>query len=185
MAKKKSIGEETVVISESATKAKSTETVYQFKITLLRVKPPIWRRIQIDDCTLDELHEHVQTSMGWTNSHLHQFKIGEQLYADPMLMEEDFEEFGCQDSTTTMLSDIIPETHKRLRFQYEYDFGDRWKHAILFEGFPQVEVATEYPLCLEGERACPPEDVGGVSGYADFLKAIRAMNRPRQSPCQA
>src|SRR3954467_11283041 len=64
--------------------------VYQFKVTLLETKPPIWRRIQVGDCTLDTLHEHVQTAMGWTNSHLHHFRVGETLYGDPMLLQESF-----------------------------------------------------------------------------------------------
>jgi len=156
-----------------AKKASPSDTVYQFKITLLESHPPIWRRIQVKDCTLDNLHECIQTSMGWTNSHLHHFKIGEQQYGDPMLMEEDFEEFGYRDSTTTMLSDILPKNGKRLLFQYEYDFGDSWHHEVVFEGVVRAESKAKYPLCLEGERACPPEDVGGVRGYADFLNAIQ------------
>ena len=150
----------------------AADTVYQFKITLLENHPPIWRRIQVKDCTLDKLHEHIQTAMGWTNSHLNQFKIGEQRYADPMLMEEDFEEFGYQDSTTTKISSILPKTGKRLRFQYEYDFGDSWDHEVLFEGVVRAESKVKYPLCLKGARACPPEDCGGVWGYAEFVEAI-------------
>jgi hypothetical protein len=84
------------IIMPKAKKAKPTDTVYQFKITLLESKPPIWRRIQVKDCTLDKLHEHIQTVMGWTNSHLHHFKVGEQLYGDPMLMEENMEEMDYQ-----------------------------------------------------------------------------------------
>ena len=72
----------------------AADTVYQFKITLLGAKPPIWRRIQIKDCTLDKLHEHIQTAMGWTNSHLHHFRLAERLYGDPQLMAENFEEMG-------------------------------------------------------------------------------------------
>jgi hypothetical protein len=154
-------------------KSKAAGLVYQFKITLLESKPPIWRRIQVNDCTLDQFHEHIQTAMGWTNSHLHQFRIGEQLYADPLLMEEDFEEMECRDSTRTKLSAILPKTGKRYRFVYEYDFGDSWDHDVLFEGCVQAEPGRSYPLCLEGKRACPPEDVGGVPGYADFLQAIQ------------
>ena len=121
---------------------------------------------------MDKLHEHIQTAMGWTNSHLNQFKIGEQLYGDPLLMEENFEEFGYQDSTMTTLSDIIPKNRKRFRFLYEYDFGDGWEHEVLFEGCPKIEAGRQYPLCLEGERACPPEDVGGIGGYEEFLETI-------------
>ena len=64
----------------------ATERVYQFRITLLDTRPPIWRRIQVKDGTLDKLHEHIQTAMGWTNSHLHDFKVGGQRYGDPMLL---------------------------------------------------------------------------------------------------
>ena len=149
-----------------------TAPIYQLKITLARIAPPIWRRIQVKDCTLDKLHEHIQTAMGWTNSHLHHFKIGEQLYGDPMLMAENFGEMGYEDSTLTMLTDILPESGRRFRFEYEYDFGDGWEHEVLFEKYLSAEKGTRYPLCLEGARACPPEDVGGVFGYQEYLEAM-------------
>jgi hypothetical protein len=150
----------------------AAERLYQFKITLLDTRPPIWRRIQVKDCTLDKLHEHIQTSMGWTNSHLHHFKIGEQLYGDPMLMQENFEEMEYEDSTSTKMSDILPKSGKRFRLEYEYDFGDGWRHEVLFEGCVQAERGKRYPVCIEGARACPPEDVGGTWGYQEFLEAI-------------
>ena len=146
--------------------------VYQFKIVLLETRPPIWRRIQVGDCTLDKLHEHIQTALGWTNSHLHHFRIDGKLYGDPMLMAETFGELNYADSTRTMLSDILPARGRRSRFEYEYDFGDSWQHEVLFEGRPKTEPRKRYPLCVEGARACPPEDVGGVWGYVDFLRAI-------------
>lgn len=157
----------------TAKKSKPTDTVYQFKITLLEAKPPIWRRIQVKDCTLDKLHEHIQTAMGWTNSHLHQFDIRGERYGDPELLDDGFEGFECVDSTKTNLSQILPKTGKRFAFKYEYDFGDGWEHEVLFEGTPTVGPKAKYPLCLEGERACPPEDCGGVWGFGDFLEAIR------------
>lgn len=153
-------------------KPKPTGTIFQFKVTLLEAKPPIWRRLQVPDCTLDRLHEHIQTAMGWTNSHLHQFEIKGERYGDPELLDDGFEDFECVDSTKTMLSDILPKTGKRFSFKYEYDFGDGWQHEVLFEGVVQVDPKAKYPLCLEGERTCPPEDCGGVWGYADFLKAV-------------
>ena len=153
------------------TKADS-HTVYQFKITLLGSKPPIWRRIQVADCTLDKLHEHIQTAMGWTNSHLHQFEIKGKRYGDPELIVDGFDDSNCVDSTRTRISRILPKTGKRFRFTYEYDFGDGWDHEILFEGCPQKEPGKRYPLCVEGERACPPEDVGGIGGFCEFLEAL-------------
>jgi hypothetical protein len=149
-----------------------SDLVCQFRITLLETSPPIWRRIQVGDGTLDKLHEHIQTAMDWTNSHLHRFTIGGRLFGDPLLMEEDFDEGGYEDSTVTMLSDILPASGNRFRFDYEYDFGDGWQHEVLFEGHLKCEPDETYPVCLEGARACPPEDVGGVSGYADFLQKI-------------
>lgn len=152
------------------------DTICQFKITLQESHPPIWRRIQVQDCSLDKLHEHIQTAMGWTNGHLHHFKLGDQLYGDPELMQENFEELEYKDSTTTKISDILPKTGKRFRSQYEYDFGDSWYHEILFEGIVRAEPKVKYPHCLEGARACPPEDCGGIWGYADFVEAIQNPN---------
>jgi hypothetical protein len=148
------------------------ELLYQFKITLMETSPSIWRRIQAGDCTLDNLHEHIQTAMGRTNSHLHQFTIGGRLFGDPLLMEEGFDNRGYEDSTITMVRDILPAGGGRFRFEYEYDFGDGWKHEVLFESRPKAEAGNRYPLCLEGARACPPEDVSGVTGYADFVEVI-------------
>lgn len=148
-----------------------SERLYQFKITLLDYQPPIWRRIQVKDCTLDKLHERIQTAMGWTNSHLHQFEIGGERYGDPDLIDRDGDEFFYYDSTITRISEIIHIDGSRFSFKYEYDFGDSWQHEVLFEGCLRVEKGIRYPLCVEGERACPPEDVGGVTCYAEFLKA--------------
>jgi Plasmid pRiA4b ORF-3-like protein len=153
-------------------KAIQPTEVYQIKITLKASSPPIWRRIQVGDCTLDKLHEHIQTSMGWTNSHLNHFVLEETLYGDPLLLQGNFYDMQYRDSTKTTLSDILPKDGRRFAFEYEYDLGDSWMHEILFEGRLTADPAVKYPICLEGERACPPEDVGGVWGYADFLKAI-------------
>ena len=77
-----------------------------------------------------------------------------------------------EDSTTTKISDILPKTGKRLRFEYEYDFGDSWHHEVVFEGCLRAERGGRYPICLEGARACPPEDVSGTGGYEEFVEAI-------------
>lgn len=150
----------------------ASERLYQFKITLLESQPPIWRRIQVKNGTLDKLHEHIQTAMGWTNSHLHQFEIDGERYGDPELLDDGFEDFECVDSTVAKISEIVPKDGKRFQFTYQYDFGDNWQHFVLFEGCLKAEKGGRYPQCVEGERACPPEDVGGVWGYAEFLEAI-------------
>ena len=146
--------------------------LYQFKITLLDARPLIWRRILVKNCTLDKLHEHIQTAMGWTNSHLHHFKIDDQLYGDPMLVEDNWDMMNYEDSTRTKLGDILPKSGKRFQFEYEYDFGDGWRHEILFEGCVAAERGKRYPRCLEGARACPPEDVGGTAGYKEYVIAL-------------
>jgi len=151
----------------------ASERLYQFKITLLESEPPIWRRIQVKNCTLDKLHEHIQTSMGWTNSHLHQFEIGGVIHGDPELLYEGWQdETPPVDSLNTRISQIVPKDGKRYSFRYEYDFGDDWQHEVLSEGCLRAAKGERYPLCVEGERACPPEDVGGIWGYAEFLQAL-------------
>ena len=87
------------------TKKAKTGQLFQFKITLQEPKPPIWRRIQVEDCTLDTLHAHIQTAMGWTNSHLHQFMIGGKRYGDPEQMDDGFDGFEAVDSTRTKIGD--------------------------------------------------------------------------------
>ena len=145
--------------------------LFQFKITLLDIKPAIWRKIQVRDCTLGDLHEHIQTAMGWENYHLHQFNINGEQYGPPS--PDDFD-FGMEtiDEDGVLLSGLLPKSGKKTRWIYEYDFGDGWRHEVAFEGYPPVEKGTKFPVCLEGERACPPEDCGGPWRFADYLEAL-------------
>lgn len=147
--------------------------LYQFKITLLDVNPLIWRRIQVEDCTLDKFHEYIQTAMGWLNCHLHLFEVEGERYGDPEQMDDGFDGFKAKDSTKKLLSSVLPKSGKLFSFRYSYDFGDDWEHEVLFEGSLPVDPKKKYPLCVEGERACPPEDCGGPWGYVDFLAAIK------------
>ena len=150
----------------------ASKRLYQFKIALLNIGPAIWRRIQLKDCSIDKLHECIQTAMGWTNSHLHRFEIQGIVCGDPELLCDDPECFVGTNSLETMVSDIVPPSGARFQFSYEYDFGDRWRHEVVFEGCLPTAQGVRYPLCLEGERACPPEDVGGVDGYEEFLEVL-------------
>lgn len=160
----------------------ASERLYQFRVTLIDSEPPIWRRIQVRDCTLDKFHERIQTAMGWTNSHLHEFNINGERYGDPQLLDEGFDhEANDVDSTQARLSEIVPRSGKRFRFRYEYDFGDGWRHEVLFEGCLPAEKGQRYPVCVEGERACPPEDVGGIWGYCDYLKALADPDHERHA----
>ena len=110
--------------------------------------------------------------MGWTNSHLHQFHIDDKRCGDPALLEDGHEGFDGVDSTQTLISEVVPRNGAPFRFVYEYDFGDGWRHEVQYEGSPQPQSGVEYPLCVEGERACPPEDVGGTTGYAEYVEAL-------------
>ncbi len=153
--------------------AKAQErVVYQFKITLLESRPPIWRRIMVPNGALDELHEHIQSAMGWTNSHLHQFEIRGRRYGDPELLDDGFGDADFISSLETQLSDLFGGKRPPKKFHYMYDFGDGWEHQVEFEGATPPESEKKYPCCIAGERACPPEDVGGVGGYENMLIAL-------------
>ena len=137
------------------------------------------------DCDLDQLDAHIQTAMSWTNSHIHHSRTDDKLYGHPRLLAETFGELGYKDSTRTRLRDILPERGGPSRFAYEYDFGDGWLHGIRSEGREPAEPRKRYPLCLEGERACPPEDVGGAWGYRDFLAALDDPGNERHEDARA
>ena len=154
------------------TAPKHGDRIYQFKITLLDIQPAIWRRIQVTDCTLADLHEYIQAAFGWENYHLHAFTVDGERY-EPPPAPHDFEfDPDIRDETRVALSTLIPRSGKRTLWVYEYDFGDCWRHAVLFEGLPPIDSKAKYPLCVEGERACPPEDCGGPWGYPEYLDAI-------------
>lgn len=148
-----------------------TDLLFQFKLTLFDIKPAIWRRIQVPDCTLADLHEYIQAAFGWENYHLHQFEIDGLRYSQPAPHGDDFG-MDFEDETDVLLSKLLPKSAKRTRWVYEYDFGDGWRHEILSEGFPPIDPKAKAPLCLEGGRACPPEDCGGPPGYEDYVAAV-------------
>jgi hypothetical protein len=147
-----------------------TGTIYQFKISLTGSDPPIWRRFQVPDLTLGGLHDVLQVVMGWEDSHPHQFIVRGTCYGprDPDDMDWDME---TEDEEDILISQVT-KMGRKVRFTYEYDFGDSWQHEIVLEKTLEPEPKVKYPRCIEGARACPPEDVGGVWGYAEFLQAI-------------
>ncbi len=148
--------------------------IYHLKVSLEGIKPLIWRRLQVPaNANLGWLHAVIQVAMGWTNSHLHQFVVGERLYSDPSFDLDEFEDDPrVFDENTTAIRDIAPRA--KSAFVYEYDFGDSWGHRITVERILDADPAPgRFAQCLDGGRACPPEDCGGVWGYADLLKVIR------------
>jgi len=144
-------------------------TIYQIKVSLDDIHPPIWRRILVPgNTTLLKLHDILQIVMGWEDYHLHMFIIEGFIYGNPK--DDEYGDLGTLDEANVKLSQVVyGEKH---RFQYEYDFGDSWDHTLLVEKILPAEDGVHYPICLKGKRACPPEDVGGVWGYENFLEAI-------------
>ncbi len=151
----------------------STTRIYQIKVTLNASKPPIWRRILVpDDINLEKFHYIIQTAMDWTNSHLHQFIVGQTYFGEPHPNYG----FEMQDERRVKLKQIV--SGEGFKFRYEYDFGDSWLHNLLVEKVLEPEPGQQYPVCIKGRRACPPEDIGGVWGYDIFLQAIQNPDHP-------
>ena len=147
--------------------------IYQIKVTLDEIKPPIWRRIQVkSDITLYKLHFIIQEVMGWDDYHLHQFIIDGMTYSEP----DPTDMFEVNDEKTVTLSQVVFE--ENTKFIYEYDFGDSWYHIILVEKILPPESDKHYPVCLKGKRACPPEDSGGAYGYDEILGILKNPQHP-------
>jgi len=157
---------------QSLERAQTRVEVYAIKVTLLGTRPPVWRRILVPrDITLRNLHRTLQTVMGWTDSHLHQFVFQRQSLSDPR------SRVGRKvaDENRTKLGELIGTAGAKLL--YEYDFGDGWQHELLLE---EVLLGDEsfQQICVAGKRCCPPEDCGGPQGFAELLKALQNANDP-------
>lgn len=178
------------------------ERLLRVLITLEYSDPPIWREVAMPpDITLGELHRVIQIVMGWDDDHLHQFILNLKRSTRPSYEEQaryyqvgkwddDFEarvqgrkffvpktapdgtpiNIEGMDEDTVLLAEVCPNASTKLT--YEYDFGDSWKHEIKVKRVGVPEPGVEYPICLGGERACPPEDCGGLWGYCDMLEAV-------------
>jgi hypothetical protein len=143
--------------------------VYELHVELEDIEPRIWRRILVPaKTTLPKLHDLLQLVMGWTNSHLHSFHIGSKAFS---MAGADLEELDMLDENKYTLEGVLGESIRE--FVYEYDFGDSWRHRIKVTSVAHPKTGWFYPLCVAGERAAPPDDVGGVMGYEEFLSAIK------------
>lgn len=150
------------------------DDVFQLKISLLDIRPLIYRRIQVrQDLPLSDLHRVIQIAMGWTDTHLHQFKVGDVAFGGPTS-----ELWPAPiDYRRVTLNQILRKPGASCI--YEYDFGDCWKHLVELEDqLPKEQGTPPIPRCVAGERACPPEDVGGPPGYREFLDAIQNPKSP-------
>lgn len=150
--------------------------VYQLKITLRGIRPPIWRRVLVGDTvTLHQLHRVIQAAMGWEDAHLHRFTINNELYGEPST--EGF--YRVKDERKSTLGETAPEA--KTRFRYEYDLSDEWDHEVVVEEILAVAPEQILPLCVTGKRACPPEGVGGAWGYGALLEAMKNPRHPERT----
>lgn len=148
-----------------------------FRIELLTVQPPIWRRFHIPgDITFEQLHEAIQRIMGWDESHLYEFSA-KDIRIGPNI-EGDLFEDSPLDAENCLLSDFFPR--KGQTWRYLYDFGDAWEHRLKLENIlDALPPGSAHPvICLDGARACPPEDIGGAAGYANFCKVLKKPGSP-------
>ena len=149
-------------------------TVYHFSIRLNSIEPPIWRRVAIPgQISLFKFHQLLQVIMGWENYHLHQFIIGGKYYGEPD--PDDVHE--VKRDKNALLYAVVRE--EGMHLLYEYDFGDGWQHDITVERIEHLEEPDwVVPRCLDGARACPPEDCGGIWGYSHLLEALQNPKHP-------
>jgi len=153
-------------------KVKPLRKMLQIKIVLEGSKPLIWRRIVVpNDTSLDKLHEVIQITMGWTDSHLHQFICSHEYYGIP---EDEFMT-ETKDETGVKLGKFLKREKDQIL--YEYDFGDGWAHEVILEKVIPLEGKTKI-YCIKGVGACPPEDCGGMHGYYHMLEVLRDKNNP-------
>lgn len=154
--------------------------IYRLRVELAEIEPTIWREFEVaSDVHLDELHDVVQAVMGWTDSHLHRFGVGDDWYrpdTQEFITEFDMDEGeeGVLESDVR-LDELLQEPGDRLL--YLYDFGDSWRHTITLEGERLPDAVEGAARCLDGARACPPEDCGGIGGYDELVTDVEAAVR--------
>lgn len=148
--------------------------ILQLKVSLHQSSPEIWRRILVDKgTTLFDLHHILQITMGWQNYHLYEFKINKQRFGIP---NDDFEDAALIDASQVKLEDVL--TNDKQKFEYLYDFGDYWRHNIVYEKSLEDDGVSYYPVCTDGELSAPPEDCGGLGGYHHLIQVISSKDYP-------
>jgi Plasmid pRiA4b ORF-3-like protein len=143
--------------------------VLQFKVWLLGISPMIWRRVQVPaSMTLRELHGVIQVVMGWEGIHLFQFMLRAR-------------RFGSRELAARSPDVPLSELRLRLgtRFRYEYDLNGPWEHEVRLESRHEAAPQRSYPICLDGDGSCPPEDCGGMNGFQAQREAWTAPETSR------
>ncbi len=148
------------------------------RIELLDVAPLVWRRVLVSNqWTLASLHSYLQWVMGWRDTHAHEFQVGESMAAPDWWIDEiglDGDAGHYRDERRVSMAAVVSELGVHGEFEYRYDMGDGWQHRIVIESSSPLGTTQDLllPICLAGENACPPEDVGGPHGYEEFLKIL-------------
>ena len=154
-----------------------SESAYVMKVSLIDSKPAIWRRFCVPgQTTLDRLHDIIQIVMGWQECHLHSFTIAGQRYTEAPGDHDD----DAQEESGFTLAELVPQANAK--FTYQYDYGDDWQHELRVESISEVPEGHKACIgCMDGKRNCPPEDVGGIDGFNEFLAAIRDSKHPEHA----
>ena len=169
---------------KSTKRSTRPKLVHQFLIVLTGTDPLVWRRLQVPErYSFWGLHVAIQDSMGWLDYHLHEFRLLDPtekgVVSIGISSDEDPEDWPVISSWDVPLSQFFARrTWHASPALYTYDFGDDWEHVVVHEGMESAEESLTYPRCVAGARRCPPEDCGGVHGYAEFLKAIAHPDHP-------
>jgi Plasmid pRiA4b ORF-3-like protein len=149
-------------------------TVHTLKLSLRDVRPLVWRRVVVaSETPLPKVAHLFVAVMGWEGYHLHQFDVGGVLFG-PADDDADYQ----LDERSAVLKHLLPSVKSKLR--WDYDFGDGWEHDVVVEAIETPRSDARYPVCLDGRRACPPEDCGGPGGYARLLAALKNPDDPER-----
>jgi len=159
------------------------EHVCQFLIVLPRTDPLVWRRIHVPELySFWDLHVAIQDAMGWRDSHLHEFIVVDAKTSRVSRIgapdDETPGERPCLAGWNVPIGRYL--THGTEPVRYRYDFGNDWEHVVAFEDMLAADAAA-YPRCVAGAGACPPEDVGGIPGYSEFLRTIADRRHPERA----
>lgn len=163
-----------VISAPAVARPTGVARVYQLRVTLLGTKLAVWRRVLVDGAaTLADVHEVIQAAFGWWNYHLYEFEIGRTRYGIP----DPDRDFGpkAHDARRTRLEEVAQTGSS---FRYTYDFGDGWEHRVEVEDAAPATPAVTVPGCIDGRRACPPEDCGGPWGYQELLSILADPSHP-------
>ncbi|MCL4297819.1 MAG: methyltransferase [Anaerolineae bacterium] len=148
--------------------------IYQCKVSLKGLIPPIWRKIQVSgDIRLDEFHRVLQIVMGWGNYHSYRFIIDGVTYGP---LGDVFADATVRPAHEVRLSQVAGTEGSR--FIYLYDLADDWQHVVKVEKILAPKPGVQYPVCRAGQRACPPEECGGIWEYTNLLEILQDPRHP-------